>query len=69
MFVLHKNFYKELNYIEKVFRIDNKYSNWVIKKFLQQAKQTQQQQQQQKLQQQQITVDAAGKKSFFITPL
>ena len=35
---------KELNYIQKAFRVDNKYSNWVIKKVLQQAKQKQQQQ-------------------------
>ena len=35
---------KELNYIEKVFLVDNKYPNWVIKKVLQQAKQKQQQQ-------------------------
>ena len=32
---------KELNCIEKVFRVDNKYPNWVIEKFLQQAKQKQ----------------------------
>ena len=34
---------KELNYIEKVFRVNNKYPNWVIKKVLQQAKQKQKQ--------------------------
>ena len=34
---------KELNYIEKVFRVNNNYPNWVIKKVLQQAKQQQQQ--------------------------
>ena len=30
---------KELNYIEKVLRVNNNYPNWVIKKALQQAKQ------------------------------
>ena len=35
---------KELNYIEKVFRANNNYPNWVIKKVLQQAKQQQQEQ-------------------------
>ena len=44
---------KELNYIEKVFRINNNFPNWVIEKVLQQAKQQQQQQQQQQKQQQQ----------------
>ena len=34
---------KELNYTEKVFRVSNKYPNWVIKKVLQQAKQKQKQ--------------------------
>ena len=34
---------KELNYIEKVFCVNNKYLNWVIKKVLQQAKQKQKQ--------------------------
>ena len=33
---------KELNYVEKVFGANNNYSNWVIKKVLQQAKQQQQ---------------------------
>ena len=69
----HKLLQKELNYIEKVFRIDSKYPNRVIKKVLQQAKQKQQQQQlqqqqQKKLQQQQITVDAAGKNHFLLLP-
>ena len=59
---------KELNYIEKVFRVDNKYPNWVIKKVFQQAKQKQQQQQQQKHHQQQITVDAAGENHFLLLP-
>ena len=40
----------------------------MIKKVLQQAKQTQQQQQQQKLQKQQITVDAAGKNNCLLLP-
>ena len=45
---------KVLDYIEKVFRANNKYLNWVIKNVLQQAKQKQQQQlqQQQKYHQQ-----------------
>ena len=64
---------KELNYIEKVFRVDNKYPNWVIKKVFQQAKQKQQQQQQQQQQQkhhqQQITVDAARKIIFHYSPI
>ena len=64
---------KELNYIEKVFHIDNKYPNWVIKKVLQQAKQKEQQQQQQQQQQQkhheqQIKADAAGKNDFLLLP-
>ena len=54
---------KELNYIEKVFRANNNYPNWVIKKVLQQAKQQQQQQQQQ-----QITANAAGKNHFLLLP-
>ena len=41
---------KELNYIKKVFPINNNYPNWVIKKFLQQAKLQQRQQQQQQQQ-------------------
>ena len=40
----------------------------MIKKVLQQAKQTQQQQQQQKLQKQQITVDVAGKNNCLLLP-
>ena len=63
---------KELNYIEKVFRVDNKYPNWVIKKVLHQVKQKQQQHQQQQQQEkhhhQQITVDAAGKNHFLLLP-
>ena len=51
---------KELNYIEKVFRANNNYPNWVIKKVLQQAKQQQQQQQ--------ITADAARKNHFLLLP-
>ena len=51
---------KELNYIEKIFRANNNYPNWVIKKVLQQAKQQQQQQQ--------ITADAARKKHFLLLP-
>ena len=43
---------KVLDYIEKVFRANNKYRNWVIKNVLQQAKQKQQQQQPQRQQQQ-----------------
>ena len=35
---------KELNYIEKVFRANNDYPNWVIKKLLQEVKQQEQQQ-------------------------
>ena len=54
---------KELNYIEKVFRVNNNYLNWVIKNVLQLAKQQQQQQQQQ-----QITADAAGKNHFLLLP-
>ena len=34
---------KELNYIKKVFRVNNNYPNWVIKKDLKQVKQQQQQ--------------------------
>lgn len=34
---------KELNYIEKVFPVNNNYTIWVIKKVLQQAKEQQQQ--------------------------
>ena len=41
---------KKLNYIKKVFPINNNYPNWVIKKFLQQAKLQQRQQQQQQQQ-------------------
>ena len=52
---------KELNYIEKVFRANNNYPNWVIKNVLQQAKQQQQQQQ--------ITVDAARKNHFYYSPI
>ena len=60
---------KELNYIEKVFRVNNNYPNWVIKKVLQQAKQQQQQQQQQQQHQpQQITADTAGKNYFLLLP-
>ena len=58
---------KELNYIEKVFRVNNSFPNWVIKKVLQQAKQQQQQQQQQQQHQpQQITADTAGKNYFLL---
>ena len=35
---------KVLDYTEKVFRVNNKYPNWVIKNVLQEAKQKQQQQ-------------------------
>ena len=55
---------KELNYIEKVFRVNNNYPNWVIKNVLQQAKQQQQQQHQP----QQITADTAGKNYFLLLP-
>ena len=41
---------KELNYIKKVFPVNNNYPNWVIKKFFQQAKLQQRQQQQQQQQ-------------------
>ena len=41
---------KELNYIKKVFPVNNNYPNWVIKKFLQQVKLQQRQQQQQQQQ-------------------
>ena len=58
---------KELNYIEKVFRVNSNYLNWVIKKILQQAKQQQQQQQQQQ-HQQQIIADVAGKNQFVLLP-
>ena len=56
---------KELNYIDEIFRANNSYSNWVIKKVLQQAKQQQQEQQQQ---QQQMTANAAGKNLFLLLP-
>ena len=57
---------KELNYIEKVFRVNNNYPNWVIKNVLQQAKQQQQQQQTP------TTTNNSRysrKELFFITPL
>ena len=53
---------KELKYIEKVFRANNNYPNWVIKKVLQKAKQ------QQKQQQQQITANSAKRKHFPLLP-
>ena len=61
---------KELNYIERVFRVNNNYPNWVIKNVLHQPKQQEQQQhqQQQQQQQQQITADAAGKNHFSLLP-
>ena len=71
---IQEHLQKELkNYIEKVFRVDNKYPNWVIKEVLQQAKEKQQQKQQQQEQpqkhhQQQIKVDAAGKIHFLLLP-
>ena len=51
---------KEFNYIEKVFRANNNYPNWVIKKVLQLQQVKQQQQQQQ------ITADAARKNHFLL---
>ena len=50
---------KESNYIEKVFRVNNNYPNWVIKKVLQQAKQQQHQPQK-------VTADTAGKNYFLL---
>ena len=59
----------ELNYIENVFRANNNYPNWMIKKVLQQAKQKQQQQkQQQQQQQQQITADAVEENHSLLLP-
>ena len=45
LFSTHEILQKELNYIGNVFRANNRWPIWVIKKVLQQAKQKQQQQQ------------------------